>query len=110
MIYIDEVGTPDSSRIYHKESYEKGRIVESSKEPYRQFLLASTDRNVLLNKKRMEERRELARTYRVPVSVFMDVSQTYRGIAEKITGVPVPEINNARAEILEALVPYGIIA
>ena len=109
MIYIDEIGTPDSSRTYNKESYEKGKIVESSKEPFRQFLLGNTNRDVLLDKNRMPERRELAASYRVPVEQMMEVSRVYRDIAEKITGVRVPEIQNARAEILGSLIPYGIV-
>ncbi len=109
MIYIDEVGTPDSSRIYHKKSYEEGKIVESSKEPFRKFLLANTDRDVLLNKNRMPERIELAASYRVPVEQMMEVSRVYSEIAREITGVTVPDIENPRAEILGALIPYGIV-
>lgn len=110
MIYIDEAGTPDSSRIYDRESYEKGKIVESSKEPFRQFLLKETDRDILLNKERMPERKELAKTYRVPVDEMMEVSETYAAIAEQITGKPVPKIHNAREEILDSLNQYGIVA
>ena len=110
MIYIDEAGTPDSSRIYHKKSYEQGKVVESSKEPFRQFLIAKTDRDILLKKKRMPERIELAKTYRVPVDEMMEVSRVYADIAMQIIGKPVPEIHDAHAEILDALSPYGLVA
>lgn len=39
LIYMDEVGTPDSSRIWDEEAYNRGEIVENSKEGFRQFLL-----------------------------------------------------------------------
>ena len=40
MSYIDEVGTPDSSRYWDKASYvENGKVNEESKEQFRQSLL-----------------------------------------------------------------------
>src|SRR5690606_34238514 len=39
LIYMDEVGTPDSSRIWDGPAYREGKIVEQSKEAFRQFLL-----------------------------------------------------------------------
>ncbi|MDP2926167.1 MAG: phosphoribosylaminoimidazolesuccinocarboxamide synthase [Nanoarchaeota archaeon] len=110
MIYIDEVGTPDSSRFWDADAYSQGRIVENSKEPFRQFLLAQFDKDILLNDDRMPERRELARTYRVPVEEFMKISAIYKGIAEKITRQEVPKIENPREEILESLFNYGLVA
>lgn len=110
MRYIDEVGTPDSSRIWDAALYNKGKVVEKSKEGFRQFLLANTDRDVLLDKKRMPERRELARKYRVPVSQVMEVADTYRGIAEKITGGTLPRIEDARREIMDVMSRLGLAA
>ena len=110
MIYMDEIGTPDSSRMWDTTEYGQGRVLENSKEGFRQFLLGSTNRDILLDKKRMGERRELARDYRVPVDEMMKVSTTYRGMAEKITGVSVPEISDARGEILDSLSQYGLVA
>ena len=110
MIYIDELTTPDSSRIWDANEYSRGKIVESCKEPFRQFLLGTLDREVLLDDNRMEERRVLARTYRVPVEQFMRTSTIYREIAEKITGEPVTQIEHPRQEILDALSGYGIVA
>merc|ERR1711953_1006185 len=59
LIYMDEVGTPDSSRIWDGALYrESGKVVERSKEGFRQFLLKHVpDSDVLLNKDRMEERK-----------------------------------------------------
>jgi phosphoribosylaminoimidazole-succinocarboxamide synthase len=109
MIYMDEIGTADSSRIWNREAYNKGSIVENSKEGFRQFLLNNTNRDVLLDKKRMDERRTLAKDYSVPVDQMMETSRVYKGITESITGKPMPIIENARAEIIESLSPYGII-
>ncbi len=109
MIFIDEVGTPDSSRMWDAQAHREGRIVENSKEGFRQFLLHTYDRDVLLNKKRMDERRALAATTRVPVDEMMKVSHIYTSLAEKITGWHITTIENPRAEILEALVSFGIV-
>merc|ERR1711887_436694 len=88
LIYMDEVGTPDSSRIWDVPLYrESGKVVEKSKEGFRQFLLKHfPDPDVFTNKDRMKERSALARDKALPVSDLMDVSKTYTDIAEKITG------------------------
>ena len=39
LIYMDEVGTPDSSRIWDGPAYREGKVVENSKESFRQLLL-----------------------------------------------------------------------
>lgn len=109
MIYIDEIGTPDSSRIWDSDSYNYGLIIENSKEGFRQFLLNNTNRDVLLDKKRMDERRNLARGYNVPVNQMMETSETYTRIAESITSKPIPVVKDARTEILDALSPYKIL-
>ncbi len=108
LIYMDEVGTPDSSRMWDANEYKKGNIVENSKEGYRQFLLSTYNKDVLLDKKRMPERRELAIKTSVPVSRFMDVSKVYTEMAEKITGKQLPKIVNAKQEIVGALKVYEI--
>jgi len=110
MVYIDEVGTPDSSREYDKKQHAKGILKENSKEPFRNVLLNGVpDRDVLLNKKRMPERIELAKNYRVSDEDMMEVSRLYEGLAEKITKKPLPKIGNAREEIIDSLAQYGII-
>merc|ERR1711885_79898 len=61
LIYMDEVGTPDSSRIWDGPNYRNsGKVVENSKEAFRQLLLKHfPDPDILLNKDRMEERKKL---------------------------------------------------
>jgi len=104
LIYMDEVGTPDSSRIWDAQQYAKGRIVENSKEGFRQLLLSHfPDPDILLNKERMPERQNLAKDNALPVAVLMQVSKTYTDIAEKITGMPLKLSENPKAEIIKIL-------
>ena len=104
LIYMDEVGTPDSSRIWDGEAYRNGKVMENSKEGFRQFLLNHfPDPDVLLNKERMAERSALARDSLLPVSALMDLSTTYTGIAEKIVGSKLQLAENPREEILAVL-------
>ena len=104
LIYMDEVGTPDSSRIWDGEQYRQGKVVENSKEGFRQLLLNHfPDPDILLNKERMAEREALARDNALPVSVLMDVSKTYTSIAEKITGEKIQLSENPKAEIISIL-------
>jgi len=110
MIYIDEVGTLDSSRYWEKSSYTQGKIVENSKEMFRKFLCNSVpDADVLLNKERMDERDELGKSFHVPVDAMMEVSELYKKKTEEITGKPVPEVGDARQEILDALAGLGLV-
>ncbi|MBU2925820.1 phosphoribosylaminoimidazolesuccinocarboxamide synthase [Colwellia sp. 4_MG-2023] len=104
LIYMDEVGTPDSSRIWDGEQYQAGNVVENSKEGFRQLLLQHfPDADILLNKERMPEREALARDNELPLSVLMDVSKTYIDIAEKITGEKIVLSDNPKAEIVSIL-------
>ncbi|NQY63877.1 MAG: phosphoribosylaminoimidazolesuccinocarboxamide synthase [Alteromonadaceae bacterium] len=104
LIYMDEVGTPDSSRIWDGEQYRHGKVVENSKEGFRQLLLNHfPDPDILLNKDRMPEREALARDNLLPESVLMDVSKTYISIAEKITGKQIKLSENPKAEIIDIL-------
>ncbi|WP_325891920.1 phosphoribosylaminoimidazolesuccinocarboxamide synthase [Grimontia sp. NTOU-MAR1] len=111
LIYMDEVGTPDSSRIWDTKEYVAGNIVENSKEGFRQFLLNYfPDPDILLNKERMPEREALARDNNLPVDALMDISRTYIGIAEKITGAPIHLSDNPKQEIIDILKEeYGLI-
>lgn len=112
LIYMDEVGTPDSSRIWDGTEYEQGNVVENSKEGFRQLLLNHfPDPDILLNKDRMEERLALAVNNELPVDVLMAVSKTYTDIAEKITGKKIILSENPKAEIIQILdEQYGLIA
>ncbi|UPQ89099.1 phosphoribosylaminoimidazolesuccinocarboxamide synthase [Vibrio sinaloensis] len=111
LIYMDEVGTPDSSRIWDENEYNAGNIVENSKEGFRQFLLNYfPDPGILLNKERMDEREALARDNALPVDALMDISRTYLGIAEKITGRKITLSANPKQEIIDILAQdYGLI-
>lgn len=105
LIYMDEVGTPDSSRIWDGTIFkEQGKIVENSKEGFRQFLLKYfPDPDILLNKNRMDEREALARDNELPISAINMITETYVGIAEKITGEKIHLSDNPKAEIIQIL-------
>lgn len=111
LIYMDEVGTPDSSRIWDAQQYVAGSVVENSKEGFRQLLLNTfPEPDILLNKDRMPEREALARDNALPVEVLMQVSQTYTELAEKITGQKIELSDNPKADIIEILrVEYDLI-
>jgi len=104
LIYMDEVGTPDSSRIWDGAAHRDGRIVENSKEGFRQLLLNYfPDPDILLNKGRMDERMALARDNALAQDILMQVSNTYVSIAEKIIGEKLQLSENPKAEIIEIL-------
>lgn len=111
LIYMDEVGTPDSSRIWDTEKYRQGEVVENSKEVFRQLLLNYfPDPDILLNKERFDERIALAKNNELPLEMLQEVSQTYVSLAEKITGQALPMADNPRAEIVDVLNErYGLI-
>ncbi|SHF58588.1 phosphoribosylaminoimidazole-succinocarboxamide synthase [Microbulbifer donghaiensis] len=111
LIYMDEVGTPDSSRIWDGAEYRNGKVVENSKEGFRQALLNHfPDPDILLNKDRMPERQALARGNELPESLLMDLSATYIGIAEKITGKKLEISDDPKAELIEVLrKDYGLV-
>jgi phosphoribosylaminoimidazole-succinocarboxamide synthase len=111
LIYMDEVGTPDSSRIWDAAEFAKGNIVENSKEDFRQLLLKHfPDPDILLNKNRMIERNALAKENALPTEVLMKISETYIGIAEKVIGKKIVLSKNPKAEIITILKEqYGLV-
>ncbi|MDO6693721.1 phosphoribosylaminoimidazolesuccinocarboxamide synthase [Aliiglaciecola sp. 3_MG-2023] len=111
LIYMDEVGTPDSSRIWDGPAYRDGKVIENSKEGFRQMLLSYfPEPDILLNKDRMPERATLAQNNLLPQQALMDLSQTYLNIAEKITGKPIKLSNNPKQEIIGVLQDkYGLV-
>ena len=111
LIYMDEVGTPDSSRIWDGEAYVQGKVVENSKEQFRQLLLNYfPEPEILLDKSRMDERTALAENNVLPVEVLMRTSKIYIDIAEKITGEKLILSSNPKAEIVAILAQdYGLI-
>merc|ERR1739848_949907 len=88
-----------------------GKVIENSKEGFRQLLLKHfRDPDILLNKDRMEERKALAKDNLLPQSVLMEVSKTYSDVAEKITGQKLRISEDPRDEIITILdVQYGLI-
>ena len=111
LIYMDEIGTPDSSRIWDGAALRTGKVVENSKEGFRQFLLNYVDdADILLNKKRMVERAALARDNALPLEAMQDISDTYIGIAEKIIGCKLTVSQQPKEEIIDVLDrEYGLI-
>jgi phosphoribosylaminoimidazole-succinocarboxamide synthase len=111
LIYMDEVGTPDSSRIWDGAAYAKGKVIENSKEEFRQLLLNHfPEPEILLDKTRMTERTALAKDNALPAQVLMQISKTYIDIAEKITGEKLVLSDNPKAEIIDILrSDYGLI-
>jgi len=104
LIYIDEVGTPDSSRIWDEQAYNAGNIVENSKEGFRQMLLKSVpNADLLLAKDKMPERLEMAAQFMLSESDILTVSETYTSIAKTITGKDVVVPVDPRAEIIDIL-------
>jgi phosphoribosylaminoimidazole-succinocarboxamide synthase len=104
LIYMDEVGTPDSSRIWDGPALRAGKVVENSKESFRQLLLSHfPDPDILLNKDRMPERQALARDNALPTEVLMAVSATYVSLAEKITDISLALSDNPKVEIIDVL-------
>ena len=111
LIYMDEVGTPDSSRIWDGAALRAGKVVEKSKEGFRQFLLNHfDDADILLNKQRMVERSALATNNALPLQAMQNISDTYIGIAEKITGRKLDVSQRPKEEIITVLdQEYGLI-
>ncbi|MFQ3322990.1 MAG: phosphoribosylaminoimidazole-succinocarboxamide synthase [Pseudomonadales bacterium] len=111
LIYMDEVGTPDSSRIWDGAAYAEGKVVENSKEKFRQLLLNHfPEPEILLDKTRMSERIALAKDNALPAQVLMQISKTYIDIAEKITDGKLVLSDNPKAEIIDILrSDYGLI-
>merc|ERR1711953_71292 len=112
LIYMDEVGTPDSSRIWDGPKYrDEGKVVENSKEAFRKMLLSHfPDPDILTNKDRMEERKKLASDNLLPQAKLMEVSKVYTHIAEQITGQALAVSENPREDIIKILgKEYGLI-
>merc|ERR1712146_820121 len=112
LIYMDEVGTPDSSRIWDGPKYrDENKVVENSKECFRQMLMKHfPDSDILTNKNRMEERKKLCADNLLPEAKLMEVSKVYTDIAEKITGEKIVVSENPKDEILKILdEQFGIV-
>ena len=108
---MDEVGTPDSSRIWDASAYKSGQVAENSKEGFRQALLSfAPDPDVLINKNRMDERYRFASDTVLPAQMMLDVSKTYVDLAETITGEPLATSDSPRDDIISVLnTTFGLI-
>ena len=110
LIYIDEIGTPDSSRIWDASDYNKGVIIERSKELFRKKLLnLVADADILLNANRMPERMQLANNTLIPEEIFLEVSEQYLNIAKQITGAKITIPEYPKEEILDTLNSYKLL-
>ncbi|GAB5414544.1 MAG: phosphoribosylaminoimidazolesuccinocarboxamide synthase [Congregibacter sp.] len=104
LIYMDEVGTPDSSRIWRRDDWQAGRPREYSKEQFREALLNWVpDRQLLLDAKRMSERAAFAREASLPDAMFEELASTYRNQAESITGNSLTVSDRPREEMLDVV-------
>ncbi len=104
LIYMDEVGTPDSSRIWDAATYAQGQVLENSKEGFRQALLSyADDPDILINKDRMDERLDFAERTLLPRAMMMEVSAIYTEIAQRITGRPITISETPRDDIVRVL-------
>ncbi|WP_330923989.1 phosphoribosylaminoimidazolesuccinocarboxamide synthase [Candidatus Sororendozoicomonas aggregata] len=104
LIYMDEVGTPDSSRIWDGAEYRRGHIIEKSKEAFRQRLLNHVpDPDILLNKSKMAERAALAKNNALPAQLLLETAETYLTMAEKITGHRPTLSSHPKQAIIETL-------
>jgi len=112
LIYMDEVGTPDSSRIWDGQKYrDESKVVENSKEFFRQMLMKHfPDPEILTNKDRMDERKKLAADNLLPEAKLMEVAKVYTDIAEKITGEKIVLSEHPKEDIIKILdEQYGLI-
>lgn len=113
LTFIDEIGTPDSSRMWDSAEYENKNIIQYSKEYFRQALLDLLPPKIaaiLVDKKStVQQRRAIASQYKVPVPTMKEVSQIYADLAEKITREPLAVPENPRAEITDMLEKYGLL-
>mgnify|MGYP001479199693 CR=1 FL=1 len=111
LIYIDEVGTPDSSRIWDAIAYRGGSIVENSKEEFRQALLRHlNDPELLLDPERLVERRQFAENHAIPEGLMHNLSGTYLSVAERIIGESIQAPERPMQNILAVLADdYGLV-
>merc|ERR1711948_227344 len=89
----------------------EGKVVENSKEAFRQMLMKHfPDPDILTNKNRMDERKKLASDNLLPQAKLLEVSKVYTDIAEKITGQSLEISDTPRDDIILVLdEKFGLI-
>ncbi|MEO0438206.1 MAG: phosphoribosylaminoimidazolesuccinocarboxamide synthase [Pseudomonadota bacterium] len=104
LLFMDEVGTPDSSRIWLESDWQAGTPKEFSKEHFRQALLAHVpEPALLLDPQRMGERKRFAENHALPDGLFEEVSQLYLSEASAILGPAMAVPDRPREAILDVL-------
>lgn len=104
LIYMDEVGTPDSSRIWRRSDWQAGAPREHSKEQFREALLDwVADPRLLLDPTRMAERSAFAASHPVPDQFFEELARTYQEQVSCITGAVPPVSDRPREAMLDLL-------
>lgn len=110
LIFLDEVGTPDASRVWRRSDWESGNPREYSKELFREALMGWVpDRALLLESERMAERSAFAKANPVPDRFFEALSATYRDMAQMLTGHAPALTSDPRQEMLDVLAPLGLL-
>jgi len=111
LIYMDEVGTPDSSRIWRETDWKRGSPREHSKEQFREALLGWVpEPELLLDPQRMPERGAFARANAVPDAFFESLGETYRDQAARILGTALSRPDRPREEMLDVLsARFGLV-
>lgn len=104
LVYMDEVGTPDSSRVWRLADWERGTPKEYSKELFREDLLNwIPDRQLLLDSERMAERLAFAAANPVPDEFFRKLSSVYVDAARRVTGGELDLPDRPREAMLDLL-------
>lgn len=97
MGYIDEVGTPDSSRTSM-----------GSKEIFRQELMDHFGESIMTGDEFEKERKRLAAETELPEDIFLRISEVYADIAERLTGSAIDTPQRPREEIMDVMNDYGL--
>ena len=107
--FMDEVATPDSSRMWNKKKYQQGIVSEESKEGFRAGLIDLFGKEMLTDESRVAEKKSLAMNTALPSEQFAEVSKTYSQIALAVTGAELQIPEKPVQEIEDVLNDYGLM-
>lgn len=111
MILIDEVGTPDSMRMWSGHAMRTPRY--ECKQLFREYLIEQLSRNgdlrILSKDTPLSERQAYADQFVVGVSELLTLSGMYTRLAAEVTGKEVAISKDYHADICDALQPFGIL-